>query len=191
MTAETKLPEGLQLAVDLIEAYSWQLDEASEDEPDQAEIAIRAEHTQRLALQQRVAGLEAERDTLRARLAELEGQEPVAHYRKSDAAWLQSGNCTTVYRHAAEDWTEPLYARPVPAITAGWKPIESAPKNGTAVLSLLAGSDVAHSVRWLESGHKFANGTAGWHIVWDLSRVSLQDGPDYWMPIPTAPEAAR
>jgi hypothetical protein len=137
MTAETKLPEGLQLAVDLIEAYSWQLDEASEDEPDQAEIAIRAEHTQRLALQQRVADLEEERDTLRARLAELEGQEPVAHYRKSDAAWLQSGNCTTVYRRAAEDWTEPLYARPVPAIPAGWQlvPVTPTPEMLEAGLS--------------------------------------------------------
>jgi hypothetical protein len=86
--------------------------------------------------------------------------------------------------------SERAYATP-PAIPAGWLPIETAPKDGTAVLSLLAGSDVAHSVRWLESSHKFAKGTAGWHIVWDLSRASLNDGPEYWMPIPGAPEDAR
>jgi hypothetical protein len=63
-----------------------------------------------------VAYLERGRDELRARMAEIERQEPVAHYRKSDTPWLQSGKCTTVYQHPAEDWTEPLYARPVPAI---------------------------------------------------------------------------
>jgi uncharacterized protein (UPF0335 family) len=67
---------------------------------------------------------EKERDELRARLAEIE--EPVAHYRKSDAEWLQLGGCAIVYRNAAEDWTDPLYTRPVPAIPVGWRlvPVE-------------------------------------------------------------------
>lgn len=133
---------------------------------------------------------------LRAKLAEAEGQEPAAWI---EHEWSGSGQQYLHFSRRKESirdevvcptWTA-LYARSVPAIPAGWLPIKTAPKDGTAVLSLLAGSDVAHSVRWLESGHKFANGTAGWRIVWDLSQVSLQDGPDYWMPIPAAPEAAR
>jgi signal transduction histidine kinase len=114
---ETKLPEGLQLAVDLLDDTRARefikFGSAVEDEILGAIDAVRAEHTQRLTLQhhaadmaQRVADLEAERnklahehhlvradaqarvdaaviralaaererDELRARLAEMEGQ---------------------------------------------------------------------------------------------------------------------
>lgn len=75
------------------------------------------------------------------------------------------------------------------AIVQPWKRMQTAPKDGTAVLALLEGSDVAHAVRWLPADDKFANGTAGWHIVLDLTPVAAHDGPRYWMPIPEDPEA--
>lgn len=70
-----------------------------------------------------------------------------------------------------------------------WRPIATAPKDGTAVLALLDGSNVAHPVRWLDAGNKFAKGVAGWHVVWDLTPIAAHDGPIYWMPIPDAPAA--
>ena len=75
------------------------------------------------------------------------------------------------------------------AIVQPWRRMQTAPQDGTAVLALLDGSDVAHAVRWLPADDKFANGTAGWHMVWDLTRVAPHDGPRYWMPIPEDPEA--
>lgn len=85
----------------------------------------RVEHAQRLMLQhhaadmaQRVADLEAERDELRARLAEIEAQEPVRW-----VANTQHSYCATK-----------LYARPVPAIPDGWRlvPVEPTPEMLTA-----------------------------------------------------------
>lgn len=49
------------------------------------------------------------------RLAAIEAQEPVAHYRASDAEWLAAGRCATMYKDPAEDWIVPLYAHPAPA----------------------------------------------------------------------------
>jgi hypothetical protein len=68
-----------------------------------------------------------------------------------------------------------------------WRQMQAAPKDGEAVMVLLAGSDVPHAARWLDAGHKFAVNGAGWHIVWDLSPVASCDGPRYWMPIPDSP----
>ena len=181
-----------------------------EAERDELALKHRSQHDADSAELRRVCAARdaarKERDELRARLAEIEGQEPVdAHVRlrlnqRSD--WLRpeptKDEPTPLERakYLAGNWPKRyemrlLYARPVPATPNGWRPIETAPKDGTAVLSLLAGSDVAHPVRWLDSDHKFANGAAGWHIVWDLSPVAQIDGPIYWMPIPAAPEAAR
>lgn len=75
------------------------------------------------------------------------------------------------------------------ALVQPWKRMQTAPQDGTAVLALLDGADVAHAVRWLPADDKFAKGAAGWHMVWDLTRVAPHDGPRYWMPIPEDPEA--
>ena len=58
-----------------------------------------------------------------------------------------------------------------------WEPIETAPKDGTAVLALIEGSDIPQSVR-------YRNG--GWKICWDDYRIAGIDGPTHWMPIPSA-----
>jgi hypothetical protein len=104
---ETKLPDGLDLAQNLI-SHAWHVGACSKERMEFAAKSIDTEHAQRLTLQhhaadqaQRIAELEKERDELRARLTELE------------------------------------YTRPVPAIPAGWKlvPVEPTPEMLEAGLS--------------------------------------------------------
>ncbi len=57
-----------------------------------------------------------------------------------------------------------------------WQPIETAPKDGTAILALINGSDIPQSVR-------YRNG--GWKVCWDDYRVARIDGPSHWMSLPS------
>ena len=71
-----------------------------------------------------------ERDALRAKLAEIGGQEPVAEIR----TWHKSGEqhadlldwCDSLEN--LPDGTHKLYAQPVPALSDMWHPLETAPK---------------------------------------------------------------
>ena len=87
--------------------------------------AIRAEHHQRVTLQnlaagqaQRIAQLEAERDELRAKLAEIEGQEPTLEIRRCGCHEGKNGRCVMGNYGAIPIGTK-LYARLVPAIKNG------------------------------------------------------------------------
>jgi hypothetical protein len=62
----------------------------------------------------------------------------------------------------------------------------TAPKDGTAVLVLLNGSDVPHAARWLND----TNSVSGWYLVWDHCLISEYDGPRYWMHCPDDPDKA-
>ena len=57
-----------------------------------------------------------------------------------------------------------------------WKPMQTAPKDGTAVLVMLEGSDLAHAARWID-------GPASPHVTMD------NQAPGFWMAIPDDPEA--
>lgn len=86
-----------------------------------------------------------------------------------------------------------LLAQPVEP--EGWQPMKTAPKDGTAVLVLLDGSDIPHAVRWIngpESPHyvKKLMDVPGWHITWDASPLSILSGPRYWMHCPDDPDDA-
>lgn len=59
-----------------------------------------------------------------------------------------------------------------------WQPIETAPRDGTAVFVSLIGSDIPHPAR-------FENGE--WRMTWDRYALSDLDGPTHWMPLPAAP----
>ena len=59
-----------------------------------------------------------------------------------------------------------------------WQPMKSAPRDGTAVLVLLDGSDIPHPVRWVDSG---------WRSSWDGYCFPPHDGPLCWMATPAAP----
>ena len=66
------------------------------------------------------------------------------------------------------------------AAASQWRPIETAPKDGTVILAFRAlpcGPEMS-SVAWKHSEHAFGN--SGWHYPeWN--------GPTHWMPLPSAP----
>ena len=73
-----------------------------------------------------------------------------------------------------------------------WQPIETAPKDGTAILVLLFGSDIAHAARWYDEQatieEKYQDGGPGWYLTWDHYKLSARYGPTNWMPLPPPPE---
>ena len=79
------------------------------------------------------------------------------------------------------------------AISCPWKPMKTAPKDGTAVLVLLDGSDIPHAARWIsdpDSPHAVGDDpTPGWRLTWDGWPVPERDGPRYWMHCPDDPDA--
>lgn len=80
--------------------------------------ALEAENAARVAAEQFVKGLEAERDELRARLDALERQEPVAQVEVS-VPHLRSIVVRSIPGAEIPAAGLQLYARPVPAIPAG------------------------------------------------------------------------
>lgn len=66
------------------------------------------------------------------------------------------------------------------AIAAQWQPIETAPKDGTAILAMLPGSDISHSIRWNEINR-------GWCLTWDGWKLGQYNQPTRWMPMPPEP----
>jgi len=85
---------------------------------------------------------------------------------------------------------EALYTTP-PAAQGqqeAWAKMNSAPKDGTAILCMLPDGEVPHACR-------FVNG--GWQIVWDGHRLSESDQPIGWKAIdtyttpPAAPDVAE
>ena len=74
-------------------------------------------------------------------------------------------------------WENNALREQVATLTAAleWQPIETAPKDGTAILVIIEGSDVPHPVR-------FNNGS--WKMVWDGYRIKMYDGPLCWMHCP-------
>ena len=100
------------------------------------------------------------------------------------AAWLDK------YVSGEEEadilWRKPLYARPAPEALgdATWQPIETAPKDGTAVLVVLPDSDIPYAARFdAECGN--------WRHCWDNYRLRNLDAPTHWMPLPPALSAQR
>lgn len=60
-----------------------------------------------------------------------------------------------------------------------WQPIETAPKDGTAILAHLPYSDIAIPIRY--------DGNC-WHVTWDMHKLGEWDQPDFWMPMPKPPK---
>lgn len=61
-------------------------------------------------------------------------------------------------------------------IAEKWQPIETAPKDGHAILALLPDSDLPHTIRWRVDG---------WEIAWDQHPLGEFDQPLFWMPCPS------
>jgi hypothetical protein len=67
-----------------------------------------------------------------------------------------------------------------------WQGMRSAPKDGTAILVLMDGSDIPHAARWLAADDKRGSGSEGWHLTWDGYWLHQ---PRYWMACPDDPDA--
>lgn len=57
---------------------------------------------------------------------------------------------------------------------ARWRPMEEAPRDGTAILASLDGGDLSNVVRYHDGG---------WVVAWDHYRLD-DSGPRCWMPLP-------
>lgn len=66
-------------------------------------------------------------------------------------------------------------------VEAGWRSIESAPRDGTGILVKLPDSDMPHTA-------KFWRGS--WTVAWDHSKLKGWDAPTHWMPLPELPSDA-
>ena len=122
-----------------------------------------------------IGGYSALVDDLRYGAAELEAQKPFGHVFYDcngepyfvDPVDPEYGEGFDVYRH------------PPSAVPEGWKPIETAPKDGTTVL--LRSKYGSHGDGyWLQSAR---DGLGAW--VWPY----LRNEPWFWMPLPAAPGA--
>lgn len=96
---------------------------------------------------------------------------------------VQAECCRQAARHMEELKTK------VDAAQSPWQPMATAPKDGTAVLILLDGSDMPHGARWVRPEHGRHAGSEGWYMTWDNYKLSDLDGPRYWMHCPTDPDA--
>lgn len=68
--------------------------------------------------------------------------------------------------------------------TGRYRPMADAPKDGTAVMVLLNGSDIPLPARWRDQMSQMATGGNGWYVTWDNHKLSVHDGPRGWLPIP-------
>lgn len=63
-----------------------------------------------------------------------------------------------------------------------WQPIESAPRDGTAILAMLPDSDMPAIIRWTDAtGMAYA---PCWFIVWDGEHLGKYSQPTMWMHLP-------
>ena len=61
-----------------------------------------------------------------------------------------------------------------------WKPIDTAPKDGTAILAILPDNDVPYAVIWSEWRKT-------WSVEWDDWDLPENQWPTHWMPCPPPP----
>jgi hypothetical protein len=62
------------------------------------------------------------------------------------------------------------------AMSMGWQPVETAPRDGTHVL--VTDGDIIEVCAWLEEK---------WKVCWDHADFSVGGIPTHWMPLPAQP----
>lgn len=62
-----------------------------------------------------------------------------------------------------------------------WQPMETAPRDGTAILVILPQTDIPKAARW---DYKQLR----WIHTWDLTPFHNRNEPIYWMPIADLPQ---
>ncbi len=79
----------------------------------------------------------------------------------------------------------------VEAGTPKWLPIESAPKDGTAILVCLSDSDSGYVVFWVDPAkgiRDYVGSKIGWHIAYCGDFLGPCDAPTHWQPLPKGPK---
>lgn len=97
--------------------------------------------------------------------------------------WAVADLATDPDEHDMQSLRRRIAAQPQQAV-AGWRPIESAPRDGTPILVGHAQRVIA-PVYWLTDQDA---GVPGWYL-WPPN-VRLQWKPTHWMPLPTPPLAS-
>lgn len=104
----------------------------------------------------------------------------------------ESGTYLPVRHTSRGKFTMPLYTHPQPqAVAQGWKPIETAPKDGTVILvtdTFTYRSDPEKKPHHVYRAVHWNEGSYGWEIYND-GEIIDEDGPTYWMPLPAEPGA--
>lgn len=94
-------------------------------------------------------------------------------------------------RKAMRDALEDFYRLGVEAGTPKWLPIESAPKDGTAILVCLSDSDSGYVVFWVDPAkgiRDYVGSKIGWHIAYCGDFLGPCDAPTHWQPLPKGPK---
>ena len=115
-----------------------------------------------------------ERDELRAKLAEIEGQEPVAALHDDGYFTWSSLEGRLKYNMDHAGWRLSVYALPVPVIPAGWKSVPVEPnqamrevmdEDGWQWADLLAAAEVITEAEYIELATPAPAIPAGWRLV--------------------------
>jgi len=84
-----------------------------------------------------------------------------------------------------------IYRLGLEAGTPKWLPIESAPKDGTAILVCLSDSDSGYVVFWVDPAkgiRDYVGSKIGWHIAYCGDFLGPCDAPTHWQPLPKGPK---
>lgn len=74
-------------------------------------------------------------------------------------------------------------------MTADWQPIETAPKDGTAVLACARHALTPFVARWREHGLDRDDDELGWLTLSGVRVTSVYGAPmTHWMPLPELPD---
>lgn len=72
-----------------------------------------------------------------------------------------------------------------------WRPLASAPKDGTHILCNSKISDTCYVICWVDASKKIRANLGrkvGWHIAYDGDFIEPWAEPTHWMPLPKRPE---
>lgn len=106
---------------------------------------------------------------------------------ESDARYIMGNTNFSIFQQRREQVKQALQALSAPAADDGWRPIETAPKDGTDVLVCLSDTvAIAHWSKGLGGSGWLDDSGAGHHDYWNY--VGLIS-PTHWRPLPAPPAA--
>jgi hypothetical protein len=73
---------------------------------------------------------------------------------------------------------------------ADWRPIRTAPKDGTHILAALPDRDSCYVICWADASkniREYLGNEVGWHMAYDGDFLQPHDEPTHWIPLPSVP----